>query len=172
MEDVQKAIIATICVLVLAGGGTLNNISERAEANGDEIEQNQVLLGENKESLMVQSSITENLTEEVQFLKSGPEWVNVIGDRDQTWSISLNQSQWLEVMSFNFVYVETGDGQDSEPSMQSEDLLEESGYEIRDHLDWGFSPIFGGNWNIDMEQLRDGTKMIQSWSLVYRIHEV
>ena len=44
MEDVQKAIIATICVLVLAGGGTLNNISERADTNGEDLEELQAFM--------------------------------------------------------------------------------------------------------------------------------
>ena len=168
MEDVQKAIIATICILVLAGGGTLNNISERANTNGEEIDENRVSLRENSESLMVQSSNTENLSAEVELLKSGPNWVNVVSENDLTWSISLNDSQWLEVKSSRYIFHYQG----NDPDQTSNNPLyisEAGGYYVSTGM---YSPIFGGTYSVDLTQNIDEDYVVQRWSIIYRIHEV
>ena len=117
---------------------------------------------------MVQSSNTENLSAEVELLKSGPNWVNVVSEDDLTWSISLNDSQWLEVKSSRYIFHYQG----NDPDQTSNNPLwisEAGGYSVSTGM---YSPIFGGTYSVDLTQNIDEDYVVQRWSIIYRIHEV
>ena len=105
---------------------------------------------------------------------SEPDWVNDRGT-DGMWSLSLNQTKWLEVKSATMLI-----DNDDEPVERSS-----SGMIIHEENGWVFSsssssPIFGGNytscfhfssgtcWSEDP----DGRYTLVEWSVVYRIHDV
>ena len=103
----------------------------------------------------------------------GPNWVNERGNASQTWNISLEEDEWIEVKSATSL-----GHKDGEYYSGTSYILSESGYRVM----VGFSPIFGGNYSFcGYEELssdgcvtpdNDGEVSYDEWSIIYRIHEV
>ena len=103
-----------------------------------------------------------------------PDWVNDRGT-DGMWSLSLNQTEWLEVKSATMLI--DNDDEPVERSSQGMIIHEENGWVLSPSSS---SPIFGGNytscfyfssgtcWSEDP----DGRYTLVEWSVVYRIHDV
>ena len=104
---------------------------------------------------------------------SEPDWVNDRGT-DGMWSLSLDQTKWLEVKSATML-IDDGD-ETVERSSWGMLIHEQNGWNLED----SFSPIFGGNYTscftynsgTCFSEDPDGWYTLVEWSVVYRIHDV
>ena len=109
--------------------------------------------------------------------EEGPDWINDRGDASQTWNISLEENEWIEVQSVKSLGMSSGD-----PYIFNSYIVSEEGFSLRE----GFSYIFGGNYTMcysgelrydgclteDPDGDSDGYWVVSEWSIIYRIHEV
>lgn len=193
MEQIQTVTIGVILLLSLAGGSSLNNIDDRSEVNADSIEEDRERLADLEDmdnsmqakSNQLEGMITMNvqsiqmLSDDVALLIDGPQWVSETGNSSNPWTLSLTDTEWLEVSSAVWI------GQT--PTRQN--LLgihEEGGWMAHSSTSdnagnevWtGPAAVFGGNWFIcqsTSDYRQSGTcdtSGISEWSVIYRVHEV
>ena len=103
----------------------------------------------------------------------GPDWINDRGDVAQTWSITLEEDEWIEVQS-----VQSLGAYNNDSIIFNSYIASEEGFAVG----VGFSPIFGGNYSLCISgELRydgcltedpDGDWVATEWSIIYRIHEI
>ena len=104
-------------------------------------------------------------------------WINDRGTGNQTWTISVEDDQWLEIHSIAMLKTYFGEEANNEYQTSSI-LIEDEGWEIAG----GYSPIFGGNYTMCAWLLEEDCYSeypynpedheIRHWSIIYRIHEV
>ena len=193
MEQMQTATIAAILLLSLMGGSSLSNVDDRSEANADSIDEDRDRLADLEDmdnsmqakSNQLEGMITMNgqsiqmLSEDVALLIDGPQWVFETGNGSNPWSLSLNDTQWLEISSATWI--------GSSPVRQHllavhEDegwMAHSSTSDIAGSETWkGPAAVFGGNWFI-CQSTSDyqftntcNTDAILQWSVIYRVHDV
>ena len=106
-------------------------------------------------------------------------WINDRGTGNQTWTISVEDDQWLEIQSITMLKTyDNGEEDDFNEYQISSILIEDDGWEIAG----GHSPIFGGDytmcaWHLDGDCYSEypynpEDHEIRHWSIIYRIHEV
>ena len=110
-----------------------------------------------------------------------PQWINDTGDGNSSWTIELDNSEWLEVNS-SYAQVlywdEYGNGSREEYVTMTAFTISE------DSQGWlvpGFSPIFGGNYSgcyVFQDECKtshawgDQGFEVLTWSIIYKVHEV
>ena len=194
MEQIQTATIAVILLLSLMGGSSLNNIDDRSEANADSIDEDRDRLADLEDmdnsmqakSNQLEGMVTMNvqsiqmISEDVALLIDGPQWVNDVGNGSNPWSLTLNDTQWLEVSSATWIV----EGQTTRLSPLA--VIESEGwqayssdFDLASADSWtGPAAIFGGNWFIcqSTSDYEGGgtcnTDAIHQWSIIYRVHDV
>ena len=105
---------------------------------------------------------------EITYHESGNKEVTTLKTDDLAWSISLNDSQWLEVKSSRYIFHYQGNDPD-QTNNNPLSISEAGGYYVYSGM---FSPIFGGTYSVDLTQNIDEDYVVQRWSIIYRIHEV
>jgi len=130
----------------------------------------------------MQGQSIQMLSEDVAILIDGPQWIFETGSGYVPWTLSLNDTQWLEVKSAAYTFSSSGDG-----GMASWlNILEDGGWILRsstteeiDEHNVGFAPIFGGDWQICRSWGPGGhypsdcnNDAIERWSVIYRVHDV
>jgi len=121
------------------------------------------------------SQALQGLSEDVTLLMDGPQWVNDVGVSGGSWTLTLNDSQWLEVKSATYTrdYVDDVDGVSGPHGL---DVYEEGGWQII-----GYSVIFGGSYSLcyqsntvecNLETDNPTYWTMGQWSVIYRVHDV
>ena len=134
----------------------------------------------------MQGQSIQMLSEDVAMLIDGPQWIFESGDSSNTWTLSLNDSQWLEVKSAAYIWWDS-DGVSASGMHSYLVILEDEGWAIRSpsfpgyesgfDYNVGMAPIFGGDWTIcrslGWSMPRDcDNGFIHEWSVIYRVHDV
>lgn len=108
--------------------------------------------------------------------ESSVEWINDRGSASETWTISLEDDQWLEVKSAGSLINYEDEGQSTTISISGA-IMDDDGWRVG-----SFSPIFGGNYtycqqyieNLCWDQYGSSEVYLEviEWSIIYRVHQV
>ena len=108
--------------------------------------------------------------------ESNVDWINDRGNATETWSISLEDDQWLEVKSTSALINWEDEGQITAISYPGA-ILEEDGWRVG-----SFSPIFGGDYTYCQQYVENlcwddfNSSEVQldiiEWSIIYRVHQL
>ena len=106
-------------------------------------------------------------------------WINDRGTGNDSWTLSLDDDEWLEVKSSQAIMQRSHGGNQSEVDQfqYGMTIIEDDGWLVGGH-----SPIFGGEYSMCMLYIEgncysedpegDVDLEIDQWSVIYRIHEV
>jgi hypothetical protein len=104
------------------------------------------------------------------------EWINDVGIDSETWSLSLSDDEWLEVKSATAIKVSIGNPDNVWAGGM--DICSDSGYIVG----IGYADTFGGNFTngiVENSISPNGDTcsmspdyLVQSWSIIYKIHKV
>ncbi len=128
------------------------------------------------------SQALQGLSEDVTLLMDGPQWVNEVGTADDTWTLALNDSQWLEVKSATYIRNYGENTSNGYWESRTAAIFEEGGWSLPS--EGGYSTIFGGSYSLCVTG-HSGPSGLEctmayshedwsngGWSVIYRIHDV
>ena len=108
--------------------------------------------------------------------ESNVDWINDRGNATETWSISLEDDQWLEVKSTSALINWEDEGQTTTLTIGGA-ILEDEGWRVG-----SFSPIFGGDYTYCQQYVENvcwdnhNSSEVQfdviGWSIIYRVHQL